>query len=29
LFQGKQIVVQGIVDPDLVASYVSHLGNTK
>ena len=29
LFQGKQIVVQGIVDPDLVASYVSHLGKTK
>lgn len=29
LSQGKQIVVQGVVDPDLVVSYVSHLGNTK
>jgi len=29
LFQGKQIVVQGIVDAELVASYVSHLGKTK
>jgi hypothetical protein len=29
LSQGQQIVIQGIVDPDLVRSYISYLKNTK
>ena len=29
LSQGQEIVVQGIVDQDLVASYISHLQKTK
>ena len=29
LSQGQQIVIQGIVDPDLVRSYINHLKNTK
>jgi hypothetical protein len=29
LSQGQEIVVQGIVDPDMVMSYISHLQKTK
>jgi hypothetical protein len=29
LTQGQQIVIQGIVDPLIVASYISHLKDTK
>ncbi len=29
LAQGQQIVVQGLVDPELAASYMDHMDNTK